>query len=162
MLASSPPPTAGICSNTSRPSTPLLRSLIWCLPIPPAGNTRSSRATGGEHHRHDVRTAVCIADSNCIDRPAPVRHFVLDLEVMQTGIDYGHRDACFSFGVQDPSHFYYAHVATTQDAVAHQIHIVNGAPRTAITLTSTTGCDWGRNVWRHMQVVRDIDSGLIE
>jgi hypothetical protein len=88
--------------------------------------------------------------------------FVLDVEVMQTGIDYGHRDASFFLGVEDPSHFYYAHVATTQDAVAHQIHIVNGAPRTAITRTSTTGFDWGRDVWRHIHIVRDIDTGLIE
>jgi hypothetical protein len=88
--------------------------------------------------------------------------FVLEVDVMQTGIDYGHRDACFFFGFQDPSHFYYAHVATAQDAVAHRIHIVNGAPRTSITTTSTKGFDWGRNVWKHMRVVRDIDSGLIE
>jgi hypothetical protein len=88
--------------------------------------------------------------------------FVMEVDAMQTGADYGHRDVCLFFGFKDPSHFYYAHIATAPDAVSHQIHIVNNADRTAITLTRSNGYDWGRNVWRHLRLVRDIDTGVIE
>jgi hypothetical protein len=90
------------------------------------------------------------------------RSFVLEAELMQTGTDYGHRDMCVFFGFQDPKHFYYAHIATAPDAVSHQIHIVNNAPRTAITTMRSTGFDWGRNAWKKIRVVRDVDSGKIE
>src|SRR6266403_5984287 len=39
--------------------------------------------------------------------------FVLEADLIQTGKEYGHRDMCLFFGVQEPSHFYYAHISTT-------------------------------------------------
>lgn len=80
--------------------------------------------------------------------------FVLDLEVMQTNPSGGHRDFCIAWGMENPSRFYYAHVAEAHDGVSHNIHIVLDADRTAITKTNTPGFDWGSNVWRKLRVTR--------
>ena len=80
--------------------------------------------------------------------------FVLELDLMQSGREYGHRDMCIFFGVQDPAHYYYAHIGTTADATSHQIHIVNGAARSPITKSRTKGVDWGSDVWHHVRVER--------
>src|SRR5690606_18558335 len=56
-----------------------------------------------------------------------VSDFVLDVQAKQTGREYGHRDLCFFFGYQDPSHFYYVHLASVADAHANSIFLVNGA-----------------------------------
>src|SRR5262249_20281689 len=58
--------------------------------------------------------------------------FVVDCELIQTGKEYGHRDMCLFFGFQSPTNFYYAHIATAADEHAHNVFIVNGAPRTKI------------------------------
>jgi hypothetical protein len=42
------------------------------------------------------------------------------------------------------------------------VHIVNNAARTAITSGGNKGYDWGRNVWRRLRVVRDIQAGTID
>ena len=55
--------------------------------------------------------------------------FVLDLKMQSTTKDYGHRDLCLFFGYQDPSHFYYVHMALRADPHAHSVFIVNGKPR---------------------------------
>ncbi len=70
--------------------------------------------------------------------------FVLDVEIQQTGRDYGHRDFCPFFGFEDPKHYYYAHIATKGDDHAHKIFAVDGAPRANIAEFSTDGFDWGR------------------
>ena len=86
----------------------------------------------------------------------------VDFEVMQTGRNYGHRDLCFFFGFQDPSHFYYVHIAAVSDPNAHNIMLVNGKPRVSISKTSTKGHDWGKSSWHNIRIVRNIDSGKIE
>ena len=86
----------------------------------------------------------------------------IDFEVMQTGRNYGHRDLCFFFGFQDPSHFYYVHIAAVSDPHAHNIMLVNGKPRVSISETSTKGHDWGKSSWHNIRIVRDIESGKIE
>lgn len=88
--------------------------------------------------------------------------FVLDVDLLQTGRDYGHRDMCIFFGVQDPNHFYYVHLATKADPHAHNIFIVDNAPRTAIAEKTTDGIDWGRDEWHHVRLVRVMDTGTIE
>ncbi len=88
--------------------------------------------------------------------------FTMDMEVEQTGRDYGHRDLCFFFGAQDPSHFYYVHIATKSDPHAHNIMLVNGSPRTSISEKATGGHEWGDGVWHRIRIVRDIESGKIE
>ena len=89
--------------------------------------------------------------------------FVLDCELQQTGREYGHRDACVFFNFVDPSHFYYAHIATKADPHAHQIFTVNNAPRTAITQVGSPGFDWGPvDKWHSVRLVRDLDRGEME
>lgn len=91
---------------------------------------------------------------------AEVSDFVLDLEVRSTTPDYGHRDVCLVFGHQDPSHFYYTHIAKAADAHAHSIFLVRGAPRASICQNRTAGVDW-TDGWHHVRVVREVGTGSI-
>lgn len=90
-----------------------------------------------------------------------VSDFVVQVRMEQTGRAYGHRDMCVFFGYQDASHFYYTHIATAADEVAHSIHIVNGAPRSPIVLERTKGVDWSTG-YHDVRVVRDAATGSIE
>jgi len=58
--------------------------------------------------------------------------FVLEARMLQTSKEYGHRDMCLFFGVQDPAKFYYVHMASAADDHAHNVFIVKDAPRTKI------------------------------
>jgi len=80
--------------------------------------------------------------------------FVLEAKLIQTGKEYGHRDMCLFFGVQEPSHFYYAHIATAADEHAHNIFIVKDAPRIKIAKETTKGVNWGLGVWHRVRLER--------
>jgi hypothetical protein len=88
--------------------------------------------------------------------------FVLEVELWQTGVGEAHRDMVILWNMVSPSEFYYAHISEQHDDVAHHIHIVNFADRTAITQAFTPGFDWGTDAWRTLRVVRDAESGLME
>jgi rhodanese-related sulfurtransferase len=90
-----------------------------------------------------------------------VGDFVMEVRVQSTRAEYGHRDACFFFGWQDPDHFYYVHIATKADDNANQVFIVNGAARTKISTTSTEGTKWSEG-WHNVRIVRRIEPGTIE
>ncbi|MBX2841239.1 MAG: hypothetical protein KTR26_05680 [Flammeovirgaceae bacterium] len=91
------------------------------------------------------------------------KNFTLDVDLRQTGKEYGHRDMCIFFGFQDPAHFYYVHIASITDDHANNIFIVDGAPRTKISTKTNEGNDWGKSEdWNHTRVVRDVESGKIE
>ncbi|ADB18264.1 hypothetical protein Psta_3603 [Pirellula staleyi DSM 6068] len=85
----------------------------------------------------------------------------MTVKVHSTHSDYGHRDACLVFGYQDPAHFYYVHLGKQADDHANQIFIVNDAPRTKISLTSTKGTPW-TDAWHELKVVRRVADGTIE
>jgi hypothetical protein len=85
----------------------------------------------------------------------------LTAKVKSTHPDYGHRDAVIFFGYQDPAHFYYVHLGKQADDHANQIFIVNGAPRTKISLTSTSGTNW-TDAWHNVKVVHKPSDGTIE
>ncbi|MBK1879845.1 hypothetical protein [Pelagicoccus mobilis] len=106
--------------------------------------------------------------------------FVMDVDIQQTGVKgtpiaeymqnnpdlskgggYAHRDHCFFFGFEDPSHFMYIHVAKTGDNNAHNVFVVNEAPRTPITDFRTIGADWGVEEWRKIRIVRDTKKGTV-
>lgn len=87
--------------------------------------------------------------------------FVLEADLMQTGREYGHRDMCLFFGFQSPTNFYYAHIATAADDHAHNVFIVNGAPRSKIARQTTAGVNWGLGVWHHARLERNSSSGAI-
>lgn len=90
-----------------------------------------------------------------------VSDFVVQARMEQTGKEYGHRDMVVVFGYQDPSHFYYVHIATKADEVAHSILIVNGQPRVSIVKERTDGADWSTG-FHDVRVVRDSATGLIQ
>lgn len=87
-------------------------------------------------------------------RDVVVGDFVLEADLIQTGKEYGHRDMCVFFGFQDPAHFYYSHLATKTDDHAHNIFIVNGAPRLKVSRQTTPGVNWGLGVWHRVRVER--------
>lgn len=89
-----------------------------------------------------------------------VTDFELNVDVLSTHEDYGHRDVCLFFGYQDPAHFYYVHLGKEADPHANQIFIVNGADRTKISLTSTEGTNWDE-AWHHVRIKRNVESGEI-
>jgi hypothetical protein len=89
-----------------------------------------------------------------------VGSFVLELKMHSTTKDYGHRDMCVFFGYQDPSHFYYVHIANQSDAHANSIFIVDGQPRVSIAKTRTEGTKWD-DKWHTVRVVRDVEEGTI-
>ena len=88
--------------------------------------------------------------------------FVLEADLMQTGKEYGHRDMCLFFGVQDPSHFYYAHVATAADDHAHNIFIVKDAPRIKIARQTTKGVNWGLGIWHKVRLEHKGSDGSVK
>ncbi len=90
-----------------------------------------------------------------------VSDFVVQARMEQTGAEYGHRDMVVVFGYQDPSHFYYVHIATKSDAAANSIFIVNGQPRTSIAKERTNGTDWSTGL-HDVRIVRNSTTGSIE
>jgi hypothetical protein len=89
--------------------------------------------------------------------------FVLEAQIQYTGRDYGHADLCLFFNFQNPGHYYYTHIGKQQDPHAHQIFIVDGEPRTAITDESKmAGFPWEQGRWEKVRVVRDAAAGTVE
>ncbi|MEM1453168.1 MAG: hypothetical protein AAGI22_28965 [Planctomycetota bacterium] len=90
------------------------------------------------------------------------RSFTLDVDLMQTGREYGHRDLCLFFGFESAATYYYVHMATTPDPNAHNVFLVDGAPRRNLMEPQARGVDWGQEEWHHVRLVRDVDAGSIE
>ena len=109
------------------------------------------------NYKPEVRSPVNI---NLI-KDVVVGSFVLELKMHSTTRDYGHRDMCLFFGHQDPSHFYYVHIANQSDPHANSIFIVNGEPRVSIAKTRTEGTKWDDN-WHTVRLERDVEEGTIE
>ena len=86
-----------------------------------------------------------------------VGNFVMEADMLQTGKEYGHRDMCMYFGFQSPTQFYYTHLATKPDPNAHNIFIVNEAPRKSFAPISPSGIDWGSD-WQHVRLEREGDA----
>ncbi len=89
-----------------------------------------------------------------------VGDFQLDVKVLSTHPDYGHRDVCLVFGYQNPAQFYYVHLGKKADDHANQIFIVDNKPRTKISLKSTPGTDWD-DKWHNIRIVRRVGDGTI-
>jgi len=64
-------------------------------------------------------------------------------------------------GYQDPTHFYYVHIANASDAHANSIFIVDAEPRVSIAETRTEGTKWDDG-WHTVRLVRDAEKGTIE
>jgi hypothetical protein len=89
------------------------------------------------------------------------RDFDLEVDLLQTGRNYGHRDMCLFFGFQSPSRYYYVHLATSPDDHAHNIFLVNDAERTRLAEIPAEGIDWGDDQWHRVRIERRFDDGTI-
>lgn len=88
--------------------------------------------------------------------------FILEVDLLSTKEPYPHQDMCVCFGVQDPAHLYYVHLAVAADPHAHNIFIVNNEPRLAIAKQTTSGIVWGVNRWHHVRLERKLSDGSIK
>jgi len=88
--------------------------------------------------------------------------FVMDVELQSTVKPYGHQDMCLFYGFEATNKFYYTHIAVAADPHAHNIFIVNGAPRTAIAKETTKGVTWGENQWHKVRIERNTAAGTIK
>jgi hypothetical protein len=86
--------------------------------------------------------------------------FILEADLLSTGREAPHRDLNLYFGFQDPTHFYYIHIASRGDAVAHHILIVNDAPRVNITRERNEGVQW-TDSWHRIRLERTVADGTI-
>ena len=122
------------------------------------GDNRVLECLGSSKYKPKVRspgTIALLSDRLFAD-------FVLEVDLLQTGREYGHRDLCVFLGFTDPSKFYYVHLASKADPNAHNIFIVNDAPRTTIAKKTTEGIDWGQEQWHKVRIVRKIADGTVE
>lgn len=89
--------------------------------------------------------------------------FILEVDLAQSGREYGHRDLCLFFAVKDATNFYYIHIASVMDDKANQIFIVNDEPRIKISSKTTEGTDWGvTNSWHKARIERKLEDGTIK
>ncbi len=87
--------------------------------------------------------------------------FILEVDLKQTGKEYGHRDMCLFFGMKDPTNFYYVHIASVADENANNIFLVNDEPRRNIASKTTKGTDWGDG-WNKVRIEHNVESGSIK
>jgi hypothetical protein len=116
------------------------------------------RCTGKSSYEPPVRSPHSIA----LLKDVQVGDFELTARVQNTNVTAGnHRDLCFFWGYQNPSHYYYVHLGAKADPHACQIFIVNGAPRTMITVDQAPGTPWTEG-WHSVKVVRRVEDGTME
>ncbi|HZN38021.1 MAG TPA: hypothetical protein VFD82_04415 [Planctomycetota bacterium] len=111
---------------------------------------------GGSRYEPPFRSPTSIA----LVPDLEVADFDLEVDLLQTGRDYAHRDLCLFFGWQSPTRFYYVHLATTPDANAHNVFRVADAPRTNLAPVAARGVDWGTS-WHHVRLERRAAAGTI-
>lgn len=88
--------------------------------------------------------------------------FVLEAELASTVKPYPHQDMCLFFGCVDSNKFYYAHLGLKRDALAHNVTIVNDAPRAVIPTQANDGVAWGQNEWHKVRLERRASDGSIK
>ena len=119
--------------------------------------SRTLELFGASEYQPRVRSPRNIAVFNGLQ----VGSFVMEAEMRQTGREYGHRDMCIFFNIKDASNFYYVHIASVADPHAHNIFLVNDAPRIAIAEKTTDGVNWQQN-WHRVRVERKVEDGTIK
>ncbi len=87
--------------------------------------------------------------------------FVLEAEVQQSGRNYSHRDLCLFFAFESPAKYGYVHIATQPDPHAHNIFLVNHAPRIATAPVGEQGVDWGKG-WHLLRMERLQPGGPVD
>jgi hypothetical protein len=64
--------------------------------------------------------------------------------------------------VQSPEKYYYVHLAPAPDANAHNVFIVNDAPRKNLLEPQKKGITWKPDTWHKLRLVRQATTGKIE
>lgn len=82
----------------------------------------------------------------------PPADYVLELEAMQTGPEYPHRDLILVFGWQSRSRFCYAHLGAQPDENSQNIFLVDEAPRRPMAPVGTQSIDWGQDAWHTLRL----------
>ncbi len=122
------------------------------------GDNHVFRVTGKSDYQPPVRSPHSIAWL----KDVVVSDFEFTARLKSTNTKAGaHRDLCLFWGRQDPSHFYYVHIAVKADPRANQIVIVDGKPRKAITKKTSKGTPWD-DAWHKVKIVRRVKRGTIE
>ena len=88
--------------------------------------------------------------------------FILEVDLLSTKEPYGHQDMCIFFGFVGPTQFYYNHIAVAADPNAHNLFIVNDAPRKNFAKETTKGITWNKNQWHKVRLERKISDGTIK
>jgi hypothetical protein len=140
---------------------------LWQITTDSSGNSfLDAKEKGSYQPPYRSPSLIALVD------PVNISDFILEADLMQKQVEHDckgencifcmHRDMCVFWAFRDASHYYYAHIARRGDDVAHQVHIVNDAPRTPITVRRNEGVDWGENVWKHVKVVRSVKDTLVQ
>ena len=130
----------------------------WRWSPPTQGVPGALELAGESFYRPKHRSPYCIA----LLHGRVYQSFILEADLMQTGEEYGHRDLCLFFGFQNPEKFHYVHMASTPDDHAHNIFIVDEAPRIKTAPVGARGVDWGTGVWHKVRLKRDVEAGTTE
>jgi hypothetical protein len=131
---------------------------VWKIIEIGAPGNHALRVSGASQYEPPYRSPLSIAWLKDVE----VGDFELTARVENTNPSGGaHRDLCFFWGRQDESHFYYVHFGQKADPHACQIFIVNGAPRTMITVDQAEGTPW-TDGWHQVKIVRRLADGTIE
>jgi hypothetical protein len=120
--------------------------------------TKALRCTGKSDYQPPVRSPHSIA----LLKDVTVGDFEFTVTAQSTNEGAGaHRDLCLFWGYQDPSHFYYVHFGAQADPHACQIFVVDGKPRTMITVDQASGTPWTSG-WHTLRVTRNVADGSIK
>jgi hypothetical protein len=131
---------------------------VWEIVETGTAGNHALRVTGASKYQPPVRSPHSIAWL----KDVAVGDFELTVRVQNTNPSGGaHRDLCIFWGRQDASHFYYVHFGQQSDPHACQIFIVDGAPRTMITVDQAAGTPW-TDGWHQLRIVRRVADGTIE
>lgn len=130
----------------------------WSLVAGKGSDARGQvfRVAGKSSYKPPVTSPLNVA----LVKDVVVGDLEITADVQSTAGDYAHRDMCLVFGYQDPSHFYYVHLALRADDRANQVFIVNGAPRKKITVQGSAGTPW-KSGWHKVRLVRRAADGQI-
>ncbi len=88
--------------------------------------------------------------------------FILEMEVVQKGTDYGLLDFCVFFGIQDVEHYCYAQIAGKADKKTHNIFMIDGAKPKRIGEKHNEGVIWGVNKWNHIKIERSKQDKIVK
>ena len=169
----SPRPIDAVAANTALPSTPwklvywqefqtaaakqdfdFTDQTVWSTSAESGGWMEFKK---GSKYSPPFRSPLSYA----LLREVEAKEFILEAEVLQTGREYGHRDLCFFFAFESPSKFGYVHLASKPDAHAHNIFLVDQAPRKAQAEIGQKGIDW-EGGWHTVRLQRLTAEGDIE